>query len=186
MIAGKCFPQLLQRPFRAGVIGDVDVQDLASAQFQENEHIKDTESGRDHNEEVARHHRLSVIAHKVSQRWLGSGFRRGPCDRYLPTVREETRMPSFSFNSLAMCRSPQVGFSLAIWRINAWMSFGSRGLPTGRDFQRQNRRNPLRCHRTSVSGRTTTKALRQSNHRLTKLISQRVESSARRGLVWRS
>jgi len=69
-------------------------------------------------------------------------------------------MPSFSFNSLAICRSPQVGFSLAIWRINAWMFFGSRGLPPGRDFHRQNRRNPLRCQRISVSGLTTTKALR--------------------------
>ena len=85
-----------------------------------------------------------------------------------------------------MCPSPQVGFSRAIWRINAWMSFGRRGLPAGRDFHRQNRRNPLRCHRISVSGLTTTKALRQSNHRLRMLISQRVESSARWGLVLRS
>jgi len=68
---------------------------------------------------------------------------------------------------------------VAIWRINAWMSFGRRGLPTGRDFHRQNRRNPLRCHRINVSGLTTTKALRQSNHWLRKLINQRVESSAR-------
>jgi hypothetical protein len=83
-------------------------------------------------------------------------------------------MPNFSFNSLAMCSCPQVGFPVAIWRINAWISFGRRGLPTGRDFHRQNRRNPLRCHRISVSGLTTTNALRQSNHRLRKLINQRV------------
>jgi hypothetical protein len=66
------------------------------------------------------------------------------------------------------------------------MSLGRRGLPTGRDFQRQNRRNPLRCHRISVSGLTTTKALRPSNHWLRKPINQRVESSARCGRRLRS
>jgi hypothetical protein len=81
---------------------------------------------------------------------------------------------------------PRVEFSAAIRRINAWRSFSRRGLPTGRDFYRQNKRNRLRCHRISVSGLTTTKALRQSNHRLRKLMSQRVESSARRGLLLRS
>ena len=62
MIAGECFPQLLQGPFRAGMIGDIAVQDSASAQFHENEHIQDTKSGCDHDEEVAGHHRLCVIA----------------------------------------------------------------------------------------------------------------------------
>ena len=40
----------------------------------------------------------------------------------------------------------------------------------------RNRRNPLRCQRMSVSCLTTTKALRQSNHWLSQLIDQRVES----------
>src|SRR6516164_6787003 len=35
---------------------------------------------------------------------------------------------------------------------------GNRGLPTGRDFQRQRRRNPLRCQRMNVSGLTFTRA----------------------------
>jgi hypothetical protein len=46
-------------------------------------------------------------------------------------------------SSLAMCSSPQVGFSAAIFRINSWRFLGSAGLPTGLDFQRQNKRNPL-------------------------------------------
>ena len=37
--------KLLLGPLRARVIGDVDVQDSAPAQFHENEYIKDTESG---------------------------------------------------------------------------------------------------------------------------------------------
>jgi hypothetical protein len=131
------------------MIGDVDVQDSSAAQFHQNEHIKDAESGRHYDEEVTSHNGLSVIA-------------------YLPTLRGETRMPSFSFNSLAIRSCPQVEFSAAIWRINPWRSFGRRGFPTGRDFHRHKKRNPLRCHRISVSGLTTTKAMRQSNHRLRK------------------
>jgi hypothetical protein len=157
----------------AGVIGDVDVQDALPAQFHEDEYIdeyiKDTESGRHHDKEVTSHNCLGVIAHEDQPALAGIGFRRGPWARYLPTVRGETWIPSFSFNSLAMCHSPQVGFSRAIWRIKAWRSFGRRGRPVGQDFHRQKRRNPLRCHRVSVSDLTTTKALRQSNHRLRKL-----------------
>src|SRR6266852_2632178 len=64
MITGKCFPQLLLGPFRARVIGDVDVQDSSPAQFHEDEHIKDTESGRRHYEEVTSHNSLSMIAYE--------------------------------------------------------------------------------------------------------------------------
>lgn len=67
MIIGERFPQLLQGPLRAGMIRDTSVQDSASAQFHEDEHIKDTESGCDHDEEVAGHHRLGVIANEVSR-----------------------------------------------------------------------------------------------------------------------
>src|SRR5262249_16257263 len=55
---------------------------------------------------------LAWLRRKVSQRCFGSGVRTGPSlRRYLPMVRGETRMPSLSFNSLAMRSSPQVGFS---------------------------------------------------------------------------
>ena len=64
MIPGECFPQLLQGPLRAGVIGDVHVQDSATAQFQEDEYIKDTESSRYRGEEIAGYNPLSMIAHE--------------------------------------------------------------------------------------------------------------------------
>jgi hypothetical protein len=56
----------------------------------------------------------------------------------------------------------------------------------GLDFQRQKSRNPLRCQRSSVSGFTLTSALRHWNIRLRVAIIHRVESSARRGLAFRS
>src|SRR5215469_11247165 len=65
----------------------------------------------------------------------------------------------------------QVGFSAAISRISLRRSLGIRGLPGGRDFQRQRRRNPLRCQRmrnvhtkrtscTAISSPPTSRSLR--------------------------
>src|SRR5215467_5434819 len=58
--------------------------------------------------------------------------------------------------------------------------------PTGRDFQRQRRRNPMRRQRRKVSGLTFTKALRQENMRSRIAIISRVESCARRRFTFRS
>ena len=123
---------------------------------------------------------------KVSHRWFGSGARLGACWRYFPTVRGDTRMPSFSFSSSAMRSSPQVAFSAAISRISRRRSLGSSGLPVGLDFHRQKKRNPLRCQRVKVSAFTFTSAPRHGKNRLKVAITQRVESSARRGLTFRS
>src|SRR5215831_13837991 len=124
---------------------------------------------------------------KLSQRCCGSGVRTGLClRRYLPTVRGEIPMVSFRFNSLAMRSSPQVGFSAATSGMSLRKSLGMRGLPTGRDFQRQRRRNPWRCQRTKVSGRTFTRASRHANRRPRITIISRVESSARCGFTFRS
>src|SRR3954467_7943495 len=61
--------------------------------------------------------------------------------------------------------SPQVGFSAAKRRIKALTSAVTGGLPTGLDFQRQKRRNALRCQPIKVAGLTISNALRQSNQR---------------------
>ena len=51
--------------------------------------------------------------------------------------------------------APQRGFARLISRISCRTSRGTLGLPgRRRDFQRQKPRNPARCHRTIVSGRT--------------------------------
>src|SRR5262249_31339815 len=130
---------------------------------------------------------LAWLWMKVSQRCLRSGVRAGPPSRRsFSTVRGETRIPSFSFSSLAMRSSPQVAFSAAISRIRRRRSLGRRGRPMGLDFQRQNSRNPWRCQRMSVDALTFTSASRHGNMRLRVAIIQRVESLARRGLTWRS
>ena len=68
-----------------------------------------------------------------------------------------------------------------ISRISLRRSLGICGLPTGRDFQRQRRRKPLRCQRMKVSGWTFTRAPRQENMCPRMTIISRVESLARCG-----
>ncbi len=104
---------------------------------------------------------------------------------YLRRVRGETRKPSFSSNSLAILSSPHRGFSVAMRRINWRSSSGIGGRP-GLDLQRQNRRQLARCQRINVSGRTTTKAPRQSNIRESNASDTRVAASTRLGLTPRS
>ena len=55
---------------------------------------------------------------------------------------------------MAIRSSPHVRFAAAIVAINCCTSAGTRGRPRDLDFQRQNRRNPFRCQRISVSGFT--------------------------------
>src|SRR3569833_2565282 len=102
---------------------------------------------------------------KVDQSWSLDTRGAGRCLLFLATVRGESRICSFSNSSSAMRWSPQVGFSAAKRRIKFLISAVTRGLPTGLDFQRQNRRNALRCQQIKEAGFTISSALRQSNQR---------------------
>jgi hypothetical protein len=94
-------------------------------------------------------------------------------------------MPSFRRSSLAMRSSPQVGFSFPMGRIRACTDFGIGGRPD-RDLSRQNSFHPARCQRIIVSGRTTTKASRQSKNRENNARRTHLTGSMRRGLAPRS
>jgi len=126
--------------------------------FDDDEHVQYPEGGRDCDEEIARENRRRMIRN-VDQRRSPRGCPRGRFGRYLLTVRGETPTPNLSNNSLAIRSSPHKEFSLAILRSSARSSYGIGGRP-GRDFSRQNNRQPARCQRTKVAGFTTTKAPR--------------------------
>jgi hypothetical protein len=98
--------------------------------------------------------------------------------RYLRTVRGEIGILNLSNSSLAIHSSPDSGFALAILRISARSSCGMGGRP-GRDFSRQNNLQPARCQRSKVAGRTTTRALRQSNRLASTTKLTRVPASIR-------
>ena len=67
-------------------------------------------------------------------------------------------MPSLS-SSPWMRGAPQRGLARLMPRINLRYSSGTLGLPPRRlDFQHQKDRNPARCQRTTVSGRTMASA----------------------------
>ena len=89
-------------------------------------------------------------------------------------------------SSWAILSSPHVMFATAISAISFFSSSGSVGRPFGRDFQRQNSRNPFLCQRTSVSGLTTIRAPFQSNSVARVAIVSRVALSVRRGACLRS
>src|SRR5882762_7843454 len=79
---------------------------------------------------------------------------------YLATLDWATSKPSLS-SSPWMRGAPHSGLSALIRRISARRSASICGRPPRkRDFQRQYRRKPARCHRTRVSGRTIVMALR--------------------------
>ena len=68
--------------------------------------------------------------------------------------RALTAMPSLS-SSPRMRSVPQCGFSRAMVAISVRISGFNRGRPSERpDRQRQKRRQPWRCQRRTVSGRT--------------------------------
>ncbi len=76
-------------------------------------------------------------------------------------VRLATRRPSF-WRSPRIRSAPQSGFSSAMRRMRATVSAGGGGRPgPGRDLRHQSARKPARCQRSSVSGRTTSRAGRQ-------------------------
>ena len=54
-------PELLDRPFRRGMVGEIPVHDPACADVEEDEHIESLKSGRHHDEKVAGDDSADVI-----------------------------------------------------------------------------------------------------------------------------
>src|SRR5215469_3362739 len=64
MTAGQSFSELLHRPFRRGIRGDVVVGNLAGSDLHDDEDVEGAEAGGDHHEEVTGHHGLGMMADK--------------------------------------------------------------------------------------------------------------------------
>jgi hypothetical protein len=60
-IARKCFSQLLQRPFRRRMFGDIEMYETPGSDLESNEYIKDTEVGRHRHKEVASYNTVRMI-----------------------------------------------------------------------------------------------------------------------------
>jgi hypothetical protein len=109
------------------------------------------------NEQVHGGDILSVITRKDTPS-LACGLRR--LTIYLATLDCATSNPSLS-SSPWMRGASQSGFSMLIRRISARSSVSTRGRPPRRrDSQRQQRRKPALCQRTSVSGRMIVRTFR--------------------------
>jgi len=91
----------------------------------------------------------------VSHRWAGSGVR-GTRRIHRETDGSEISKPSLS-SSPWMRGAPHVGFSAAMRKIKARISLLTGFRPPGLctpEMSRQYRRNPARCHPTTVLGVT--------------------------------
>jgi len=182
------FPELLERPGRRGVRGDVDVDQPPAPHLQRHEDVQDPERRGHRDAAVTGDEGLGVIPDEggppLSRR--PAPFPAGPAAR-VPAdgAGGETRIPTFRSSSAAIRSSPQVGLLRAIAIINRWRSVGSRGRP-GRDRQRQRRRNASRCHRRRVAGWTLAKAPRQAKHRASRTSPSRTGAGARRRCTCRS
>src|SRR5271169_4504601 len=91
------------------------------------------------------------LRRNVFQPWDGGLL---PLAMYLATEVWPTSIPSFR-SSPWIVGAPQSGLAWLISRISWRISSGTFGLPLRRrDFHRQNKRKPARCHRMTVSGPT--------------------------------
>lgn len=160
---------------------DVVADQFPAAMLDNHKHVHQTKGCRGRHEEIAGNDPRACRRRKVDQRKSTLARPRGRRGRYLLMVQGDTRIPSFSSNTLAI-RSPHDGFSFAIRRISARNSAGIGGRPD-RDFILQNSLQPARCQRISVAGLTTVSASRQSNRSDKKLRPIRVATSIRRGLM---
>jgi hypothetical protein len=95
------------------------------------------------------------LRRNVFQPWDGGPLRRV---MYLATGVWPTSMPSLR-SSPWILGAPQSGLARLISRISWRISSATLGMPARyRDFHRQNKRKPSRCHRMTVSGSTIAKA----------------------------
>src|ERR1022692_143643 len=82
--------QLLQRPGRTWMCGDVAMDQAPAAVLNHHEHIQQSKRRGDGDEEIARYDPLGVQAQEGDQRKSPRGPPRGRRGRYLLTVRGET------------------------------------------------------------------------------------------------
>src|SRR6266403_3694124 len=144
-------PHLPSNPFGRRVCRHPQPHESTSTVTQDQEPIQQPKGKRRHDEQVHRGDIVSMIAKKGPPACDGPPLLRAT---YFATLVWPTSMPSLS-SSPWMRGAPQSGLARFMFRINLRISSGTLGLPPRcLDFQRQNDRNPARCQRTTVSGRT--------------------------------
>src|ERR1035437_450827 len=152
--------QLPPDPCRRRTGRDVEMDQLTAVVTDEAEHLQDPGvNGVDH-QEIGCPDALELVR-QAGPPALAPGPRRLPP----PVSRMErllTTIPSLS-SSPRMRSVPQSRFSWEIRAMRPLTSRLSRGRPRlVRDLQLQYSRQPLRCHRRTVSGWTTSRCWRQS------------------------
>jgi hypothetical protein len=152
VIPWKCFGDLSCDPLRGWICGHIGPDEPSSLQTQDDQRIQQFEPDRRNHKQIDGGDVGGVIAQEGPPVRSGQRGRATTPDHVLGGSRlgdVDTGFQQLTMN--AWCT--QSGLSRLIARTNARTSAASAGRPTRRrDFQRQYRRKPLRCQRTSVSG----------------------------------
>ena len=77
MITRKRLPELLDRPFRRGMSGDIVMEDSTGAQFHDYKYVQGAECGRDHDEEVTGDDHLGMVTDETQPTllWIARAYR---------------------------------------------------------------------------------------------------------------
>jgi len=162
--AGKrqCLPELLDDPLASWMCRAVEMEKASSAMFDDKEavecskrewHRKEVEGG-DCFAMVVQERQPALcfaVALSVGKVFEVSGRR--------PVRRSRSQVGA----TRRECGAPQRRFSAFMSRMRRRTSVSTFGRPNRRDFQRQNRRKPVRCQETTVSGLTRMRASAQPN-----------------------
>ena len=155
---------LLGRPVRGGMLGDVEVEDSPAMVNEHEEDEKHSQAALGTVKKSIETRSRTWLARNVRQVWDG-GMRRFGSSR--ETVRSATWMPSFR-SSPWILGAPQRGFAAAKRVTKALISALTGGRPpVGRSESLvQCSRKRRRCHRRTVSGATIMRAALHPVHTL--------------------
>jgi hypothetical protein len=101
-------PDLLFRPFKHWVLCYIEVNNLSTREFHDDEYVENTKRNRRLHKEVHDHMASAWFFKKLRQAWESSGPGR-LLTMYFLTVEQAWLMPNFTSNFKAMRSSPYSG-----------------------------------------------------------------------------
>jgi hypothetical protein len=167
------------------VARDIEVQQPSGAVVHHYKDVDQAEGRSDGHEEVASDDGLSVIAQERGPTLIAAGLSRDRLGHVLANGAGRNTNSELQQQLVGDPFLTPGRFSGAMRRISRRKSAGIIGRP-GLDLSRQNKRQPARCQRSTVCGRTTVRHDLQLHSRVHMARLRRVAASIRRGWTPRS
>jgi hypothetical protein len=159
---------LLSRPFRSRMIRRVEVNNFSSSVMQNDKYVHDPKCCRWNGEEIDRDKIGCMVCQEGFPDLRGRLLVTNDVLCYSRFGYLDAKHFQFAMDSRrALAGAPQPMLFRDIVRISCRTSGSIAGRPPwrGRDFHVQYNRNPLRCHRTNVSGLKILSVCKHEGHR---------------------